>query len=188
MVISPTLDFSRAISSSRSSHSRSFRAVAAPASARSRHSVSLAIETFASRATSSSGSPRNSRATIAILRGTEKRLGPFPSTPEEAPAPALAEPPSGLRPSSFVMRNTPVEVQFINSAGCLNYPCRTPVGRFKQPRIARPGGEQDDLTDRNDAPIMLGSSAQNVANFVGETKILAIHHVWRGFHDRGHAI
>jgi hypothetical protein len=45
MVISPTLDFSRAISSSRSSRSRSFRAVAAPASARSRHSVSLAIET-----------------------------------------------------------------------------------------------------------------------------------------------
>jgi hypothetical protein len=39
----------------------------------------------------------------------------------------LAEPPSGLRPSSFVMRNTPVEVQFITSAGCLNYPCRTPV-------------------------------------------------------------
>src|SRR6516164_6738129 len=68
MVISPTLDFSRAISSSRSSRSRSFRAVVAPASARSRHSVSLAIETFVSRATSSSGSPRNSRATIAILR------------------------------------------------------------------------------------------------------------------------
>src|SRR4051794_9179364 len=54
MVISPTLDFSRAISSSRSSRSRSFRAVAAPASARSRHSLSLAIETFASRTTSSS--------------------------------------------------------------------------------------------------------------------------------------
>src|SRR5271156_2604472 len=33
MVISPTLDFSRAISSSRSSRSRSFSAVAAPASA-----------------------------------------------------------------------------------------------------------------------------------------------------------
>jgi hypothetical protein len=31
-----------------------------------------------------------------------------------------------LRPSSFVMCNTPVEVQFITSAGCLNYPCRTP--------------------------------------------------------------
>src|SRR5207342_3031512 len=68
MVISPTLDFSRAISSSRSSRSRSFKAVAAPASARSRHSVSLATETFVCRATRSSGSPRNSRATIAILR------------------------------------------------------------------------------------------------------------------------
>ena len=33
---------------------------------------------------------------------------------------------SGLRPSSFVMWNTPVEVQF-TSAGCLNYPCRTPL-------------------------------------------------------------
>ena len=45
-----------------------FQAPAAPASARSRHSLKLAIETFVSRATSSSGSPRNSRATIAILR------------------------------------------------------------------------------------------------------------------------
>src|SRR6478672_9062248 len=50
MVISPTFDFSRAISSSRSSRSRSFKAVAAPASARSRHSLSLAIEPFVSRA------------------------------------------------------------------------------------------------------------------------------------------
>jgi len=33
--------------------------------------------------------------------------------------------PSGLRPSTFVMSDTPVEVQF-TSAGCLNYPCRTP--------------------------------------------------------------
>src|SRR5580693_5266582 len=58
----------------------------------------------------------------------EKRLGPFPSTPDGAPAPTLGErsgAPSGLRPSSFVICNTPVEVQF-TSAGCLNYPCRTP--------------------------------------------------------------
>jgi hypothetical protein len=34
-----------------------------------------------------------------------------------------------LCPSSFVMCNTPVEVQF-TSAGCLNYPCRTPRGAF----------------------------------------------------------
>src|SRR5450759_1758204 len=129
IVISPTLDFSRAISSLRSSRSRSFNAVAAPASARSRHSVSLATDTFICRATRSSGSPRNSRATIAILRCTEKRFGPFPSTPEGAPAPALEErsgAPSGLSPSSFVMCNTPVEVQF-TSAGCLNYPYLTPV-------------------------------------------------------------
>src|ERR1039458_971710 len=129
MVISPTFDFSRAISSSCSSRSRSFKAEAAPESARSRHSVSLATETFVSRATSSNGSPRNNRATIANLRLTEKRFGPFPSTPEGAPTPALGErsgAPSGLSPSSFVMCNTPVEVQF-TSAGCLNYPCRTPM-------------------------------------------------------------
>src|SRR5450432_3827288 len=128
MVISPTLDFSRAISSSRSSRSRSFKAPAAPPRARSRHSVSLATETFICRATRSSGSPRNSRATIAILRRTEKRFGPFQSTPEGAPSLALGErsgAPSGLCPSSFVMCNTPVEVQF-TSAGCLNYPGRTP--------------------------------------------------------------
>jgi hypothetical protein len=34
--------------------------------------------------------------------------------------------PSGVRPSSFVIFNTPVEVRF-TSAGCLSYPCRTPV-------------------------------------------------------------
>src|SRR5215207_2873439 len=53
----------------------------------------------------------------------------FPSTPDGAPSPALGErsgAPSGLRPSSFVMSDTPVEVQF-TSAGCLNYPCRTPI-------------------------------------------------------------
>jgi hypothetical protein len=31
-----------------------------------------------------------------------------------------------LRPASFVMSDTPVEVQF-TSAECLNYPCRTPT-------------------------------------------------------------
>src|SRR6188472_3978001 len=150
MVISPTFDFSRAISSSRSSRSRSFRAVAAPESARSRHSVSLATETFVSRATSSNGSPRNNRATTANLRLTEKRFGPFPSTPEGAPAPALGErsgAPSGLRPSSFVMSDTPVEAQS-TSAGCLNYPCRTPVVRVEHHllRLARIGSHEQHAT------------------------------------------
>ena len=43
-----------------------------------------------------------------------KTLGPLPSTPEGAPAPVLGErsgAPSGSRLSSFVMCNTPVEVQ-----------------------------------------------------------------------------
>src|SRR5271166_4016556 len=112
MVISPTLDFSRAISSSRSSRSRSFKADAAPASARSRHSVSLATEPFASRATTSNGSPRNKRATTAILRWTEERFGPA-STPAGAPAPAMGErsgAPSGLTPPSIVISKPPVAV------------------------------------------------------------------------------
>src|SRR5271167_4601838 len=74
MVISPTLDFSRAISSSRSSRSRSFRADAAPASARSRDSVSLATETFASRATTANGSPRNKIPWAWIAAGSGSRL------------------------------------------------------------------------------------------------------------------
>src|ERR1700732_4700569 len=72
----------------------------------------------------------------------EKRLGPFPSTPEGAPTPALGErsgAPSGLRPSSFVMCNTPVEVEFITSAGCLHYPCRTPRSGSKHIVGDRPG-------------------------------------------------
>jgi hypothetical protein len=55
-------------------------------------------------------------------------------------------------------------------------PCGKLIGRVKQPRISGFGGEQDNLTDRNDAQIVFGSPAQNVANFVGKTKILAIHH------------
>src|SRR4029077_18750765 len=105
----------------------------------------LAIETFASRATSSSGSPPKSRGTIPILPLTEKRLGLFPSTPEGTPTPVLGErsgAPSDLRPSSFFMGNTPVEVQF-TSAGCLNYPCRTPkdlqIGYRIGERVAKPG-------------------------------------------------
>jgi hypothetical protein len=40
--------------------------------------------------------------------------------------------PSGLSSSSFVMCNTPVEVQF-TSAECLNYPCRTPIAACQRP-------------------------------------------------------
>jgi hypothetical protein len=49
--------------------------------------------------------------------------------------------PSGLRPSSFVMWNTPVEVQF-TSAECLNYPCRTPP--FGTSALGHPVKVSDD--------------------------------------------
>ena len=116
MVISPTLDCSQAIfSSSRSSRSRSFRADAAPASARSRHSVSLATETFASRATTSNGSPRNKHATTANLLRTEKRFWSLHRRsgrehPQRGYGGALAPPrASALYQSSF--SKPPVAVQ-----------------------------------------------------------------------------
>ena len=54
-----------------------------------RVALAQSMETFVCRATRSSGLPRNSRATIAILRQSRKGLVPFPSTPEGAPTPAL---------------------------------------------------------------------------------------------------
>jgi hypothetical protein len=33
------------------------------------------------------------------------------------------------------MCNTPVEVQFMTSAGCLNYPCRTPLVDILKPGL-----------------------------------------------------
>ena len=89
--------------------------------------------------------PGGKEALAAEARGRRKAgyLGPFPSTPEGAPTPAFGErsdAPSGLRPSSFVMCNTPVEVQFITSAGCLNYPCRTPTEAKERATAASPVG------------------------------------------------
>jgi hypothetical protein len=51
---------------------------AAPASARSRHSLNLAIETFVSRATSSSGSPRKQSRDNRHLALNRKTLRAIP--------------------------------------------------------------------------------------------------------------
>ena len=134
MVISPTLAFNRAISSARSSRSRSFRAVAAPASARSRHSLSRAIETFVSRTTSSSGSPRNSRATIAIFCVERKS----------------ASRRSCRRPASFVMSDTPVEVQF-TSAGCLIIRA-APQGQKDQMQPGQPKDQAQSPSQTQQSP------------------------------------
>jgi putative SOS response-associated peptidase YedK len=69
-----------------------------------------------------------------------------------------------LSPSSFVICNTPVEVQF-TSAGCLNYPCRTSREAFKQTRCIipasgyyewqdTPGGKQPHYFTRTDGQVI----------------------------------
>src|SRR5512132_2564415 len=86
MVISPTFPFSRTISSSRSSRSRSFSAASAASNARSRHCDSRAAVTLSSRATSSSGSPRSSRLTARSFRFAEKRCPGGPPADLSPPA------------------------------------------------------------------------------------------------------
>src|SRR5512134_3797257 len=89
IVIAPTLPFSRAISSSRASRSRSFSAASAARSAWSRQDDSRAAVTFSSRATSSKGSPRISRLTARSFRFAEKRCGAGP--PADLSPPAVRE-------------------------------------------------------------------------------------------------
>ena len=55
-------------------------------------------------------------------------------------------------------------------------PCGELIGGVQQPRVAGVGGKQDKLADCNDAPIVIGCPALNVANLVDQTKGLAIHH------------
>src|SRR6201989_1221724 len=59
-------------------------------------------------------------------------------------------------------------------------PCGELIGGVQQPRIASLGGKQDKLADGDNAPIVLSGPAQNVANFVGEAKVLAVHHAPAG--------
>jgi hypothetical protein len=99
MVMSPTLDFIRAIGVVAIIAFAFFQGSSRAASARSRHSVSLAIETFVPRAIA-----RQSPSAL-----NRKALGAVATTPALGERPGA---PSGLRPSSFVLCNTPVEVQF----------------------------------------------------------------------------
>ena len=54
--------------------------------------------------------------------------------------------------------------------------CSELVGRVKQPRIARFAREQDELTDADHASGVVGCPTLNVADLIGETKALAVHH------------
>src|SRR3981189_2807543 len=53
-------------------------------------------------------------------------------------------------------------------------PCREPISGVEQPSIAGFGGEQDQLTDGNDAAVVIGSPALNIAHLIGHTKTLAL--------------
>src|SRR6266853_2510345 len=48
------------------------------------------------------------------------------------------------------------------------------IGRVEQPGVAGFGGEQDKLTDGDDAPVVAGGPTLNVAHLIGETKTLAV--------------
>src|SRR4029077_1870911 len=54
-------------------------------------------------------------------------------------------------------------------------PCREPIGGGEQPGIAGFGGEQDQLTHGNDAAVMIGCPALDIAHLIGQTKTLALH-------------
>lgn len=54
--------------------------------------------------------------------------------------------------------------------------CGELIGGVQQPRIAGIRGKQDKLADGNDAPIVIGCPALNVANLVDQTRGLVIHH------------
>src|SRR5260370_9912538 len=54
--------------------------------------------------------------------------------------------------------------------------CSELVGRVKQPGIARFAREQDELTDADHASGVVGCPTLNVADLIGETKALAVHH------------
>src|SRR4029077_20684262 len=54
-------------------------------------------------------------------------------------------------------------------------PAREPIGGVEQPGIAGFGGEQDQLTDGNNAAVVIGCPALDIAHLIGQTKTLALH-------------
>src|SRR5258708_40161798 len=54
---------------------------------------------------------------------------------------------------------------------------REVVGDVEQPGISGIGGKQDELTDGDHAPVVVGSLVLDVTNLVGETEALAIYHL-----------
>jgi len=51
---------------------------------------------------------------------------------------------------------------------------REPIGGVEQPGIAGFGGKQDQLTDGDNASVVLGCSALNIAHLIGQTETLPL--------------
>jgi hypothetical protein len=54
-------------------------------------------------------------------------------------------------------------------------PCGEPIGGVERPGIAGFGGEQDQLSDDDDAAVVIGCPPLNVAHLIGQTRTLALH-------------
>src|SRR5437667_10942555 len=52
--------------------------------------------------------------------------------------------------------------------------CGELIGGVEQPGIAGFGGEQDELTDGDDAAVVIGGPALNIAHLIGQPKALAL--------------
>ncbi len=55
-------------------------------------------------------------------------------------------------------------------------PCGKQIRAVEQPRVAGGGGEQHQLTNSDDATVMLGRAALDVAHLVGQPKATGFHH------------
>src|ERR1700730_8992063 len=53
--------------------------------------------------------------------------------------------------------------------------CGEPIGGVEQPGIAGFGGEQDQLTEGDDAAVVIGCSALNIAHLIRQTETLALY-------------
>jgi hypothetical protein len=67
-------------------------------------------------------------------------------------------------------------------------PQREVIGGVEQPSIAGFGREEDERAERDDARIVVGCPVLNVADLIGETKVLALDDALAGSSPGGFAV
>jgi hypothetical protein len=115
--------------------SRSFKAVAAPASTQSRHAVSLAMERFVCRAIRSSCSPRTVARRSRFCTERKSPSDHFPSTPEGAPTPIWGA--LGRRSGRALHHSSCVTLRLgfnLPQPGVSIIPLRTPIPTTRRSR------------------------------------------------------